>query len=657
MYRDDYIVGVADVWQFYPGYFPDPPETDIYIGGEISSVDFQFIMGTETIYGIVTDETGAGMAGIRIWARGPYSDVEVTTNPDGTYEFTAMPGWWEVGINEADIYGQYMIPWSQDLEVVEGGDHPVDFTLYGFDASFTGNVSTGDGMPLQDVEVHTDIWLGEDGGYFNWTYTDEYGNYELFVSTALQNIEIVTDWNDTIYSSYWVTAWMEDALLMPDAYFNQYAPASGLGFTAIIADASLSGTVFDAETNEPLWDAQVHAFMPPSDDKGGEGGLEFWTNTDEFGYYEIPLVGGPYPGETWIIEVYWPWEWMPSIVDSLLVLSGNNYTEDYFISPPVTEGMIEGYVFDEDGNGIAGARVEIYGWDSYYEVFTDGDGYFYLDGIPFDWYSATAYAEGYDPYDIYDIWVGPEPTYLEFWMGSIVGDIMVDGYVVDETNTPVEGALLMLFNWDFYEPFILMTDEEGYFELMVKPGWYDFQVGANGFAAYNENLDIYSDTTLTFMLNSIVLPDTLEGNVVDDMGNPLRKVFIYAEKYNSDDDFIEYIGYTFTDINGHYKIALPTGEIDAMYSKEGFNPEWRSFDFPSEVPEDPVMLYPEMHVFGPELTSVADVPEDHGKRVRLTWRRAEGLEGSVKEYQVWRAIQPLNGPEPGPEMYFDWDFV
>ncbi|MBN2600921.1 MAG: carboxypeptidase regulatory-like domain-containing protein, partial [Candidatus Marinimicrobia bacterium] len=656
MWRGDYIIGVADVWKLYPGYFADPSEIDMYIGGDISPVDFILIQGKETIYGTVEDENGTGIGGITIGAWGPYGDVEVVTESDGSFSIPAMPGWWEVGVEEDDIYGQYMLSWGQGLEVFENGDHPVYFTLYSLNATFTGNVSTSSGIPLKDVEVFTDIWLGEQGGYNNWTTTDEFGNYVLGVSDLLQGITF--DWGggwvDT--SSYWIGAWMEDAMFMPDSYNRQYAPASGLDFTAIMADASLSGTVYDANTREPLYDSQIHAYMLPLPTKGIIGGpLEFWAYTDENGYYDLPLVGGPYPGTTWMIEVYWPWEWQPSVFDSLTVISGNNYTRDYYINPPVKEGFINGYVFNKDGGGISNARVEIYGPD-YYELFTDGNGYFSVNNVPFGWYSATAYAEGYNPYNIDNIWVDQYPVYLEFWMGSIVGDIKVNGSVVDQSNNPISGALMMLFNWNYYEPFTLFTGDSGNFEINVKPGWYDMQVGANGFGALMQSLDIQSDTTITFMLNSITITDTLAGNVTDDSGNPLRKVFVYMEKHNND-GMIEYMGYTYSDIGGKYKLALPAGEINAMYSKNGFNPEWRWFNFPGSVPDDPIILYPEVHVFGPQLMEVIDVPEDHGKQVRLTWKRAEGLQGSVKEYQIWRAIQPFNGPEPAPEMPYDWDYI
>jgi len=407
-----------------------------------------------------------------------------------------------------------------------------------------------------------------------------------------------------------------------------------------------------------LRDAQIHAFMLVPDFKGGPmpSGPEFWAYTDESGNYELPLVGGAYPGSTWMIEVYWPWEWMPSIVDSMNVLSGNNYTQDYYINPPVREGFINGYVFNRDGYGISNARVEIYG-PNYYEVYTDGNGYFSVSQVPFGWYSFTAYADSYDPYSIYDIWVDQYPVYLEFWMGSIVGEIMVNGYIIDGQNAPIRGALMMLFNWDFYEPFTLFTNDSGYFELRVKPGWYDIQVGANGFDAFGESVDIHSDTTITYMLNAIVIADTLHGNVVDNMENPLRNVFVYMEKCNYDSNAVEYIGYTHTDINGHYKIALPPGDYDGMWAKSGFNTERRTFNFPSEGPGDPVILYSNNYVFGPIIKEILDVPMDHGKQVRLTWKRAEGLYGAVKEYQIWRAIKPMYGPEPQPEFETGWDYV
>ncbi|MBL7066673.1 MAG: carboxypeptidase regulatory-like domain-containing protein, partial [Candidatus Marinimicrobia bacterium] len=656
MFQGQYIIGVVDIWQQYPGYFPDPEFMEMPIMGDIPGVDFVLREATEKIYGYVLDELENPVPGIHIWAEGP-SGIEAVTDGIGYYELPVVPGWWRVEIERDDIYGIYMMNGEQHLEVFADGDHPADFVLYSLNASFTGFIGTPDGLPIPDVEVDADIWMGDkSGSYWNYTRTDEFGNYELSVSTALQGQLVYNDWGDTMTTSYWVGAWMEGAIITPDGYHEMYAPAPGLDFTVLISDAMLSGIVYDAVSQNPLYDAGIRVWMPmPDSGKGPDGYMpmyENWAYTDENGYYELPLIGGPPPdGNTWHIEVYWPWEWMPSVFDSLNVVSGNNYSRDYYIDPPVTNGIINGNVFDENGYGISNARVEIYG-PEYYELYTDGGGYFYIDQIPFGWYSATAYAEGYEPYNIWDIWVGQEPTYLEFWMGSIVGDIIVEGFVTSATTSePIQGAILMAIHLDFYEPFMLFTDTTGHYELKVRPGFYDFQVGGNGYLAqFHEGVDVVNDTTINFALDLATIADTLSGNVVDDMNNPLRKVFIYLESDN-------YIGYTHTDFMGYYEIGLPTGKYDAMYAKKGFNPEGRSFNFPTEVPEDPIMLYPEIHVFGPKIIDVMDVPMDHGKKVRLTWKRAEGLQGAVKEYQIWRAIKPMYGPEPQPEFDTGWDYI
>jgi hypothetical protein len=645
VYQGHYQVFAQDVWQFYPGMLPEPPSYDLDVWGDIPGVSFRLTIGSELINGYVKDESGAGVADIPVFAEGMSQHIESVSDASGYYEIRVNPGWWWVNIQADYIHGQYMLDYGQNLDVSSGGDHPADFTLYTLDSGFEGQASLSDATPVADVEVHADIWMG-DHGYYNYTNTNADGDYFVGVSTALQG-QVVDDEFGGWPTFYWLSACYEDAIVMPGGYGNLLAPQSGLDFTIIMPDASLSGTVYNANDNTILCDAQIHAFF---DDNNGNH-LDYWAFSDENGHYEVPLVGGVPPnGNPWMVEVFWPNEPVPSLIDSLIVLSGNNLTKDYYIKPPVKDGFIEGYVFDKDGNGIQNARVEIYGPD-YYEVYTDNRGYFSVNQIPFGWYSCTAYAEGYDPYDIWDIWVGSDPVYLEFWMGSIVGNITVNGHIRDNQAAPILNAILMAYNWSYNEPFTLFTDSTGYYELKVKPDNYDFQVGANGFLAQRLSINIMADTTMDFTLASAgSIADTLAGNVIDDSGNKLRKVFVYLE---SD----AYIGFTYTNLDGHYKVALPAGTYNASYSKRDFNTEWRGFNWPSEQPEDPIVLFPYSHVVGPMITSVIDVPEDNGKQVRLTWKRAEGLVGAVEEYQIWRAIQRFDGADPNSGTNYDWDYV
>lgn len=648
-YRGRYKVFAIDVWQFYPGLLPEPSNYEFDVWGDIPGVNFTLVAGSELIYGYVKNETGTGIPDVPVFTENGPLSLKTTSGTDGYFEFHVSPGWWYVNIEEDFLEGQYMFSQGQHLEVFQGGDHPADFTLYALNAFFSGHASRVDGTPVADLKVFTDIWVGE-RGYFNNTVTDANGDYVLGVSTALQGLVIHNDTSYTDTTAYWLSAWYDDkAIISPWNYGPLFAPHTGLDFKIIIPDASLSGTVYNASDNSVLFNAGIHAFF-----NAGNGSLDYWAYSDSSGHYEIPLVGGmPPAGNNWILEVYWPWEWMVSFFDSIGVISGNNYTRDFYINPPVTKGFINGYVYNNSGVGISNAKVEVYG-PQYYEVHTDGNGYFSINDVPFGYYGLTAYADGYDPYNIYDVWVGKEPVYLEFWMGSIVGDITINGHIRDaETTAPIPFALLMAFNWNFYEPFTLFMDSTGYYEIKVKSGYYDFQVGANGFwAQFLNGVNIMVDTTIDFALQSAAasITDILQGNVVDDSGNLLRKVLVYLESEN-------YIGYTYTDFNGHYTIGLPTGYYEAMYSKTNFNSEWRYFDFPTNHPGDPVMLYSTNYVFGPQILSVLDVPMDQGKQVRLTWKRAESLYGAVKEYQIWRAVERFKGPEPNPEAQYEWDYV
>ncbi len=647
-YQGHYEIYAMDVWQLYPGLLPEPSNYELDVWGDIPGVNFTFTPGSELIYGYVKDANGTGIPDAPIYAENGPMALETTSGTDGYYEFHVSTGWWHVNIDQDFLAGHYMYSQGQYLEVTVGGNHQVDFSLYAVDAYLSGHAARVDGSPVSDLKVIADIWVGEKG-YFNETATDANGDYMLGVSTALQGIVV----NDSVYydtTAYWVSAWYgENTIVDPWNYGPLYAPRGGLDFTVIIPDASLHGVVYDASNNSVLYNAGVHAYF-----NHGNGYLDYWAYTDEHGHYEIPLVGGiPPTGNTWFVEVYWPGQWTASLVDSINVLSGNNYTREYRINPPVTRGFINGYVFDTNGNGIEYAKVEIYG-PQYYEVYTDGNGYFSVDDVPFGYYGLTAYAAGYDPYNIYDVWVGQEPVYLEFWMGSIVGNLTINGHVRDaSTAAPIPYALLTAFNWDYYEPFTMFMDSTGYYEIKVKAGNYDFQVGANGYWAQSiTGVYVTSDTTFDFNLESAnaSISDTLSGNVVDDSGNLLRKVLVYLESS-------AYIGYTYTDFYGHYKIAIPTGDYEVMYSKDGYNTEWRSFEFPFSHPGDPIVLYSTNYVFGPQILSVTDIPEDQGKQVRLTWKRAEGLYGTVKEYQIWRAVQRFGGPEANPDMVYDWDYI
>jgi len=94
----------------------------------------------------------------------------------------------------------------------------------------------------------------------------------------------------------------------------------------------------------------------------------------------------------------------------------------------------------------------------------------------------------------------------------------------------------------------------------------------------------------------------------------------------------------------------------AAYQKEGFEEAFRNYTIVAgDNPLGDVTLYPEAFL---DLYRVVDVPEDHGKRVMLTWRVNPGVMHMFTRYNIWELgqgdnpIDPYNLPEVGPRPRF-----
>jgi len=653
MFRGKYVVGSADIWGLYPGMFPtEMKEMDVF--GDLFRVDIFYQQANEHIFGIVTDNLGQPVPGIVLFAKNGPNSLEAVTDSGGHYDFAVMPGWWWLGLEGDQVFGQYMKPDERNVEVVSGG-YEENFTLYIADGHISGQVLDASGTRLSGVEVMAFIdpysgikKQGNDGGYYTWTLTDFAGNYNLAVSKALQGQLVIQPW-DTMVTAYNVWAWVENGVVVPNNYWGIFADTTGLDFVVLNTNARLSGRIFEIGTNKPLLDANVRIWTNlPSLPYPIE--QWYWTGGD--GYYEFDLIGGPGPaGYPYNVEVFYPYEWQPSLKDSLNIASGDNLVRDYYINRPTYKGRIEGHVYRFDWTGIEGARVEFYG-PNYYERYTGPGGYYVVENVDLGWYSGTAYAPGFPPSTINDIQVGNYTTWVDFWMGGDTTKIHISGTIKEQaTGNPIPGAVAFCESYEGFGSNGWMTDSSGYYEFFIRPGTYDLGAGAPGFwAVFNHGVYFNQDTVIDFALNRATIADTLIGSVVDDMSNPLRKVFIFMISDN-------YLTYTATDFNGVYKLPLPAGNFHAVFTKENFRDEFRDFTWPGGYIDNPLVMYPVNYTFGPQLIDVMDVPMDQGKQVRLTWKRAESLYGQIKEYQIWRAIEPLPGPDPAPNMKLSWDYI
>lgn len=650
IYRGQFVVGTQDIWNLYPGTFPSDM-VQLNVQGDVTDVNFVYTLATDHILGTVTDDLGQPVAGMTLYASNDFSNLQAVTDQAGQYNFLVSPGYWRLNFNPEELSGRYMNFNERYFEVISGIAHQEDFILYTTDGTIEGDVVDASRTPLANVEIWANIGSRPDSTgyqeyYFGWTQTDASGHYILKVSKALQHPEI-SQYNAT----YNVGCWTETGISIPSNYWGIFADTTGLNFMILNTNAKLSGKIFDANSYVPLRDANIHVM-------GNIPGLTYpidqwyWTNDD--GFYEFDLIGGSGPGGIkYAVEVYYPYQWRPSLRDSLVVTAGDNLIRDYYIEPPLQKGRIEGHVYRYDWTGIEGARVEFSG-PNYYERYTGPGGHYALDNVDFGLYTGTASVSGFPPVTITDILVGDYPTWIDFWMGADTNRFQVSGIVKDATtNKPLGGALVFANRPDRDDGPWFLTDTTGYYEFKLEPGLYEIGAGGNGYyVQVIDSLWVDQDKTIDFSLNPAPIVGNLSGTIVDVNYNPLSGTIVYMESQTE-----QYFAFAITDMNGQYSVPLIASEYNAHFAKEGFRNEFRNFIFPGGNIDNPLVMYPFDYTSGPKLIEVNDVPMDQGKQVRLTWKKEEGMYFSVKEYQIWRAIEPLPGPEPGMNQKLSWDFV
>jgi len=648
-YRGYYYIGAEDIWGLYPGLFANQMQQPIYVNTDITGNNITFEQATDHIYGTIRDNFNAPISGLTIYAEGSFYP-EAVTDVNGQYTLTVAPGYWRLYFNTDDLTGNYMNINERYVQVVSGVASQEDFILFTTDGTIEGYVVDVNQTRLTDIEVGANIGTrpdptGKQDNYYAWTKTDATGHYILHVSKALQHPEI-SEYNAT----YNVWCWTQTGVPIPNGHWGIVADTTGLNFMILSTNATLSGTIFDQTNHNPLTNAGIHIWgnIPGVTERVDQW---YWTGDEDNGSYEFDLVGGT-SGILYQIDVYYPNSGMPSITDSIFVMAGDKLTRDYYISQLQHKGRIEGYVYRQNGSGIYDAHVEFTG-PNFYSINTESNGHYVIDNVDVGEYTGTASAQGFTSWTITNVYVSEYYTaWVDFWMGNDSARVRVSGTIQEKaTGNPIKGALTVVFDESYSNPVGMLTDSLGKYEFHLNMGTYNFQMGGNGYlAVFDTNVWIDKDTVIDYRLNRGVFTDTLTGIVTDNMGNPLSNVWIYMESET-------YMAYAFTKYDGSYKIPLLSGHYYAAFSKENYNDEFRYFSWPGSTIDNPLVMYASDYTLNPLLAEVIDVPMDQGKQVRLTWNCPDLLKNSVKEFQIWRAVTPLNGTEMSPGMVTAWDFV
>jgi hypothetical protein len=392
---------------------------------------------------------------------------------------------WCYGEAWSDTSGYYMIPnlcagtyqvdaskpgyvpetYPDSVIVVAGENIPnINFALTpmgGGTGSISGRVTDAEtGLPIPMAHV----WTYGDSGYpccGGEASTDTAGYYLIQNLAPRQYIVGVhkCGYQDAVYPES-VTV-----------YEGQNTPNIDFALTPIGEPGSISGTITDAQTGEPISWAHVWAY--------GEFG-HGQARTDSLGKYTI---FGLYPGSYFVTA--WAHHYHPQeYPDTVIVIEGQDTPNIDFALVPYgspSQGVIAGQVLDDSTlSPIPNAIVfaisfgRNWGFD-----FTDSVGAYTIQGLQTDDYYVYAFACGYvgEFYDGVYTWeeatlVTPDAYNIDFslgtcgsWGGSVSG-------VINSNGSPVEGAFVYAEVSGEVRGFARSSTDGGYVINGLLPGTY-----------------------------------------------------------------------------------------------------------------------------------------------------------------------------------------
>lgn len=318
----------------------DPSEaTVISVTDDVSGIDFTLDFMLHTISGLVTDANGQPVANAWIFAETEFSADSTgfgddyffynyaTTDESGYYELQLVDGSYRIGCSHP-LYPGMNLWYDQATTYPEATILQVDSDLtninFSFDELYTiqGMILDMDGQPAPQAYV---TLYGADGFARSWASTNESGHYTLGALEGTYYLQAVlysenSDVNPFIYE---MTLWYDGATGFADASpLNVSGSLTGIDFDfSNVAVGSISGQVFDQETNEPVTDGMI-LLMPTVNDSLFMGNVFFsFMTTDENGFYEI----GPVPEGDYIVGCF-AGDYIPLFYDQ---------AEDYFDATPV----------------------------------------------------------------------------------------------------------------------------------------------------------------------------------------------------------------------------------------------------------------------------------------------------------------------------------
>ncbi|NUE03957.1 right-handed parallel beta-helix repeat-containing protein [Halorubraceae archaeon YAN] len=439
------------------------------------------IVDTGTLSGTIADAaTDEPIDGATVEIADDSTFVEtVETGAGGHYEVSVPVGTYALTVT-APGYNESV---TEDVSVAAGESTTLDINLSELSSSLTGTIVDEDGNPIDGAVLHVIEQQGdgdptpEPDGFTTTVTTDSTGEYSVDVPSGVYRFDPI------------------EAIGFADGLWQNIVVASGeqktLDSIELRETPVLSGTVTDAETDEPIEGVEIESRFFASDPL-------YTATTDEDGVYSIniPVDGNMIPTVEFSAEGY---------ATSLLDGSETDLTESTVIDIELDPtGTVTGSVTNETGAPISGISVTASTNDEWAgSTMTDENGVYSFDvaygtyGLAFE---QQPIGSDYQSKTVSDVVVtSGETTTIDAELEPVPDLGTIAGVVTNETGDQIEGVEVQVFDASTNSPVFQpteptpgivaaddlgdsersewpTTDADGAYSIDVPPGTYTVQI-------------------------------------------------------------------------------------------------------------------------------------------------------------------------------------
>jgi len=469
-----YFLMAFDPLGVFNGMFSTTVYIDVNINGHLTGYDFNFVQGNATIEGTVTDENGALLEGITVFAQQDEMPGNVwdVTDENGFYQISVIEGIWEMGFYDDELMPDYMEPEEIEIYIEEGDTEIVDLMLYETDSLIEGTVYL-DGIPASGFEIQ--CWNDVIGESFTISLVD--GTYDLPVASeadAMGGYGVQLD------------IWDIPGIYVEEYYNNISSGSTGIDFHAHTATGGLEGYIYDSVTLEPIDESWISAY---------DGTNFFGTGTDD-GYYQLFLPNGTY-------EVCAEGDMYYQQYVEDVVIDDDYVVMDFYLDPITFEGLLEGFVYEEGTtNPIPFADLSVWNDNYWDDTTSDENGYYFFD-MPNGIFTLYTWHPMYYVNHVENIEINNNVVTVDVELEPIIFTGALEGFVYEESTTiPIPFANIEIHGEGLWLP--TMSDDLGFYHVDLPNGNFSLDCWKNGY--YGVFIDFIEINNNTVTLDLYLIP-------------------------------------------------------------------------------------------------------------------------------------------------------